>query len=120
MQLSPSNIRITENTPQINDEIEDEVMQDAPASDAENGEQEEVDEEQANDEEDEAAAQDSEPPSKSPTPQPEPIIRKRRLGRPPKVKPPGWDTPDEVERDGSDIGTPIRRRGRGGFGRGGR
>jgi chromatin structure-remodeling complex protein RSC7 len=66
------------------------------------------------------APQDSEPPSEAATPQPEPepVPRKRRLGRPPKIKPPGWDTPDDGDAPAS---TPAKRgRGRGGgFGRGG-
>lgn len=58
--------------------------------------------------------QDSAQPSEanSPEPEPEPIIRKKRLGRPPKIKPPGWD-------EGIEVTTPRRGRGRGGgFGRG--
>lgn len=130
MRKGGANIYGAENTPkvEIDEDPEDEVMQDAPASEAEAGasslqeepEEEEVasgDEEEAEAEED---AQESEVPSKSPTPAPEPIIRRKRLGRPPKIKPPGWDTPDENTGDGSDVGTPARRgRGRGGFGRGG-
>lgn len=52
------------------------------------------------------------------------IPRKRRLGRPPKNKPPGWDVPDEHGDGASDVATPRRRggwRGRGfGGGRWGR
>lgn len=65
-----------------------------------------------------AAAEGSEQASAQNTPEPElePLPRKKRLGRPPKIKPPGWD-------DGADLthGTPAKRgRGRGGgFGRGG-
>lgn len=51
-----------------------------------------------------------------------PITRKRRAGRPPKVRPPDWDGLQELENkdNGSDIGTPRKRggwRGRG-FGSG--
>lgn len=55
--------------------------------------------------------------AKEPTPPPaEPVIRRKRLGRPPKNKPPGWDLGVPVDSDA----TP-RRRGRGGWrGRGGR
>ncbi|KAG9241130.1 chromatin remodelling complex Rsc7/Swp82 subunit-domain-containing protein [Calycina marina] len=48
-----------------------------------------------------------------------PIIRKKRLGRPPKNKPPGWDDGDGPTH--SAAGTPRSRgRGRGGFRGGGR
>ncbi|KAK3319080.1 chromatin remodelling complex Rsc7/Swp82 subunit-domain-containing protein [Apodospora peruviana] len=76
------------------------------------------DDESAAEEEHEASEPDEES-EKAPTPPPEPVIRRRRLGRPPKNRPPDWDSlPLESPRD-SD-GTP-RRRGRGGWrGRGGR
>ncbi len=52
------------------------------------------------------------------------VPRKRRLGRPPKIRPPGWDAPDEHGDGASDVATPRRRggwRGRGfGGGRWGR
>jgi chromatin structure-remodeling complex protein RSC7 len=49
------------------------------------------------------------------SPPPQPVIRRKRLGRPPKNKPPDWDPMITVTED-----TP-RRRGRGGWrGRGGR
>ena len=58
---------------------------------------------------------ESEPSFKEPTPPPQPVIRRKRLGRPPKNKPPDWDPMETVTDD-----TP-RRRGRGGWrGRGGR
>jgi len=107
----------SENTPQINDEAEDELMPDAIPSEA--GSPQDIEEEQVAGDEDATPAQDSEPPSGPSTPQPEPIVRKRRLGRPPKNKPPDWDLPDEGERDGSDMSTPLKRRRGGGFGRGG-
>lgn len=55
--------------------------------------------------------------AKEPTPPPaEPVVRRKRLGRPPKNKPPDWDLGVPVDNDA----TP-RRRGRGGWrGRGGR
>ena len=47
------------------------------------------------------------------------IPRKRRLGRPPKNRPPGWDAPDEHGDGASDVTTPRRRGWRGrGFGGG--
>ncbi|KAK1535868.1 chromatin remodelling complex subunit [Colletotrichum paranaense] len=77
----------------------------------EDGEEEE--EEQANDE-----GEESEPSAKEPTPPAEPVVRRKRLGRPPKNKPPGWDNMITVP--ASEADTP-RRRGRGGWrGRGGR
>ncbi|KAM7216349.1 Chromatin remodelling complex Rsc7/Swp82 subunit domain containing protein [Rhypophila decipiens] len=101
---------------------DDEAMPDAepeaePQAEAEEDDADK-DEESAAEEEHEAS-EDEEEPAKSPSPPPEPVIRRRRLGRPPKNRPPDWDQlPLEPPRD-SD-GTP-RRRGRGGWrGRGGR
>jgi chromatin structure-remodeling complex protein RSC7 len=91
-------------------------MQDAPVSDAASPQDVEEDN---GDEEDGTPARDSEPPSGPTTPAPEPVVRRKRLGRPPKNRPADWDT-QEVERDNSEAGTPAKRgRGRGGFGRGG-
>ncbi|KAK0383353.1 hypothetical protein NLU13_9266 [Sarocladium strictum] len=58
---------------------------------------------------------------KQPTPPPtEPVYRRKRLGRPPKNKPPGWDPMITITKEEHDAMTP-RRRGRGGWrGRGGR
>ncbi|KAL2207446.1 nuclear localization protein [Sarocladium strictum] len=58
---------------------------------------------------------------KAPTPPPsEPVYRRKRLGRPPKNKPPGWDPMITITKEEHDALTP-RRRGRGGWrGRGGR
>ncbi|KAF3766804.1 hypothetical protein M406DRAFT_274228 [Cryphonectria parasitica EP155] len=107
-----------ENTPKTWKELEDddETMQDAEqedetkqdedadASAKEFGAEEDVEEQE------EAIVE------KTPTPPPQPMVRRKRLGRPPKVKPPGWDDGIEVPRD------EVRpRRGRGGWrGRGGR
>ncbi|RDW89069.1 hypothetical protein BP6252_01101 [Coleophoma cylindrospora] len=105
------------NTPQTYDEdLEDEEMQEAPTSDV--GTPQDPEEEDGGDD-DGTPAQESEPPSGPSTPVPEPVKR-RRLGRPPKNKPPGWDDADANDRVASETGTP-RGRGRGrGFGRGGR
>ncbi|KAL5336478.1 chromatin remodelling complex Rsc7/Swp82 subunit-domain-containing protein [Aspergillus crustosus] len=63
----------------------------------------------------ETPAQDFNPPSRPDTPthigpgRPSAIPRKRRIGRPPKNRPPDWDTPA----DGSapiHVGTPVKRR----------
>ncbi|KAK2809590.1 hypothetical protein FQN50_003644 [Emmonsiellopsis sp. PD_5] len=50
------------------------------------------------------------------------IPRKRgRPGRPPKIKPPDWDAPDDAAGEArSDAGTPVKRRGRGRPSAGGR
>ncbi|ESZ91252.1 putative Chromatin structure-remodeling complex subunit rsc7 [Sclerotinia borealis F-4128] len=102
------------NTPQAYDDPEDDPTIDAPPSDAgtipENdeddiGEEEPIDSEA---EEEEVHA----------TPVPDTTIRKKRLGRPPKIKPPGWDLDDGTT---SEAATPSRGRGRGrGFRGGGR
>lgn len=74
--------------------------------------EEQVDTQAENADESEAAegqSEHSEPPQQVP--------RKRRLGRPPKNRPPDWDTPRQDD-DRSDAGTPRRKRGRpagGGF-----
>lgn len=119
---------VTENTPKTWKELEDEdeQMPDAEQDDEqkpdEDGEATEKEESAAEEEADDAEeAEDAEeveeaPEEKSPSPPPQPVIRRKRLGRPPKIKPPGWDDGIEVPRDE----TP-RRRGRGGWrGRGGR
>lgn len=104
------------NTPQAFDDGEDEHMGDAPASDAGSGHDGEDDNA---DEEDGTPAADSDAPSPAASPVPEPVVRKKRLGRPPKNRPADWDK-DDGENPRSDAGTPAKRgRGRGGFGRGG-
>lgn len=56
---------------------------------------------------------------KEPTPPPQPMVRRKRLGRPPKNKPPDWDPMITVPAD--EVRDTPRRRGRGGWrGRGGR
>lgn len=63
-------------------------------------------------------AQEPDPPSQSATPQrgsgrPSVVPRKRRLGRPPKIKPPDWDLPDDGQ-EAPPAAPPVRRgRGRG-------
>ena len=110
-------------------------MVDAPPSDA--ATPKEDDEEQAGDGDDDdegeeaedaaTPARDSDAPSRSATPRRSGrsyslLPRKRRLGRPPKNRPPGSD--DDRNDGGSDAGTPRRRggfRGRGsGYGRWGK
>ncbi|KAK3306806.1 chromatin remodelling complex Rsc7/Swp82 subunit-domain-containing protein [Chaetomium strumarium] len=101
----------------INDE--DEPMPDA-AEPVDEEPKQEAEEEAEKDEESaaEEAQEEDEESAKSPTPPPEPVIRRRRLGRPPKNRPPDWDTLP-IEPPNPDA-TP-RRRGRGGWrGRGGR
>lgn len=109
-----------ENTPKTWKEIEDDDDEQMP--DAEQDEEPKPDEDVEATEKESAAEEEPEeepegvPEDKSPSPPPQPVIRRKRLGRPPKIKPPGWDDGIEVPRDE----TP-RRRGRGGWrGRGGR
>jgi chromatin structure-remodeling complex protein RSC7 len=125
----------TETTPRGFAEAEDEPMRDADAdADAQVSEHEPVAEpdddddddehketkDESGDDEDAGDPPESEAPSvKEPTPPPQPVIRRKRLGRPPKNKPPDWDPMITVPVD-KDGDTP-RRRGRGGWrGRGGR
>ncbi|KAI0172125.1 chromatin remodelling complex Rsc7/Swp82 subunit-domain-containing protein [Hypoxylon sp. FL1284] len=107
-----------ENTPRTVEEMEDEAMPDADALDVE---PQVEPEEQENEESGAEENQDSDGPSaKSPSPPPQPVIRRRRLGRPPKNRPPDWDTLP-IESPQRDPNDPPRRRGRGGWrGRGGR
>jgi len=104
----------------------DEDMADAPGSGASTPREEEdveEDEEVVEDEEEEAGTpnRDSEAPSRPSTPArgQSSIPRKRRLGRPPKNKPPDWDAPDEHGDGASDVATPRRRGGWRGRGFGG-
>lgn len=102
------------NTPQAFDDGEDEQMDDAPISDVGTPE---IDEDHGEGEDGTPAAE-SEVEEGPVTPAPEPVVRKKRLGRPPKNRPADWDTQDAGV--GSESGTPNKRgRGRGGFGRGG-
>lgn len=113
-----------ESTPKHFD-IEDEPMPDAEPNDEVPEQKRQTEQDDEDDEPAEPAAdeedaedkdnEDSEPSFKEPTPPPQPVIRRKRLGRPPKNKPPDWDPMITVTDD-----TP-RRRGRGGWrGRGGR
>ena len=123
-----------ESTPKSFADLDDELMPDAGAADdgseheeppAHDDDDDDDDDEgntmvkggEGKDEADGDAAstmqEDEEP--KEPSPPPQPVIRRKRLGRPPKNKPPDWDPMITVTED-----TP-RRRGRGGWrGRGGR
>jgi chromatin structure-remodeling complex protein RSC7 len=116
-----ANIPSLENTPQNYDDAEDEQMQDVGTSEA--GSPPEIEEDNGEEEEEEeegTPAVESEPASAPTTPVPEPVVRKKRLGRPPKNRPADWDTQDG-DNNNSEAGTPAKRgRGRGsGFGRGG-
>ncbi|KAI0202432.1 hypothetical protein F4808DRAFT_421590 [Astrocystis sublimbata] len=122
-----------ESTPKTFDDIEDDTMPDADADGREpesagagvpsQDQEQENDENEAND--DSAQEQDENPGSeaqsaKSPSPPPEPVIRRRRLGRPPKNRPADWDSLP-IEHPPRDPNETPRRRGRGGWrGRGGR
>ncbi|KAK0722016.1 chromatin remodelling complex Rsc7/Swp82 subunit-domain-containing protein [Lasiosphaeria miniovina] len=117
--------RALESTPKTFEgfDDEDETMADVEQDEAEL-QPEPEDEGEDGEKEDESGAEDEaqdedEESAKSPTPPPEPVIRRRRLGRPPKNRPPDWDSLP-IERPSDADGTP-RRRGRGGWrGRGGR
>lgn len=95
-----------------------------PDVDASDVEERAEPEDQENEEESGVDAEDNQdsdiPSAKSPTPPPAPVVRRRRLGRPPKNRPPDWDTLP-IESPQRDPNDPPRRRGRGGWrGRGGR
>lgn len=99
--------------PDVAQGVEQELVPVQEAEDADKEEESVAEEEEAPEEDDEESA-------KSPTPAPEPVVRRRRLGRPPKNRPPDWDSLP-IERPGGDSDATPRRRGRGGWrGRGGR
>ncbi|KFY00636.1 hypothetical protein O988_03186, partial [Pseudogymnoascus sp. VKM F-3808] len=87
------------NTPQTIEDPEDETMADVPTSEPASPHNQDDDDDPDAEDDGTPAPEDSSPPSEAATPQPEPepepVPRKRRLGRPPKIKPPGWDTPDD-------------------------
>ncbi|KAJ4008148.1 chromatin structure-remodeling complex subunit RSC7 [Fusarium irregulare] len=124
----------SESTPKSFADLDDEPMPDAspsaqvskrhqvPDPDDEKDEdhqpkEESGDEDDAADPDADVAEKDDES-TKEPTPPPQPMVRRKRLGRPPKNRPPDWDNMISVPAD--EANTP-RRRGRGGWrGRGGR
>ncbi|VUC20568.1 unnamed protein product [Clonostachys rosea] len=126
----------TETAPKGFEDIPDEPMPDADANgdaDAQHSEHEEPPEDPADDDDDaddqpKAAGEsgdeaenkdDAESEAKEPSPPPQPVVRRKRLGRPPKNKPPDWDPMITVPAD--EARDTPRRRGRGGWrGRGGR
>ncbi|KAF2432741.1 hypothetical protein EJ08DRAFT_686681, partial [Tothia fuscella] len=69
-----------------------------------------------NEEEDEEEVEQGDTPaadSNQSSPRPVEQIPRKRLGRPPKNRPPGWDTPDKNDDRGSEVGIPgKRKRGR--------
>ncbi|KAI5466690.1 chromatin remodelling complex Rsc7/Swp82 subunit-domain-containing protein [Mariannaea sp. PMI_226] len=118
----------TESTPKTFADLDDEPMPDVdddatanekqaiPEPDDEDDDDHQPKDESGDDEDEEAAEKEDEESVKEPTPPPVPTIRRKRLGRPPKNRPPDWDNMVTVPADE----TP-RRRGRGGWrGRGGR
>ncbi|KAL7824241.1 chromatin remodelling complex Rsc7/Swp82 subunit domain-containing protein [Trichoderma gracile] len=131
----------TGSTPKGYADIEDEPMPDVDAgagagANTADDKDEDVDENEAREEEygddgegadndgdggdgdEEEEHEESEASAKEPTPPPQPVIRRKRLGRPPKNRPPDWDNMVTITKEEAD--TP-RRRGRGGWrGRGGR
>ncbi|GAP82766.1 putative chromatin structure-remodeling complex protein rsc7 protein [Rosellinia necatrix] len=117
-----------ESTPKTFDEIEDEAMPDADASEAEPSsslarpeQEEELEQENEDSSVEQEDNQDFDAHSaKSPSPPPQQVVRRRRLGRPPKNRPPDWDSLP-IEHPPRDPNDPPKRRGRGGWrGRGGR
>ncbi|KAI0020519.1 chromatin remodelling complex Rsc7/Swp82 subunit-domain-containing protein [Xylariomycetidae sp. FL0641] len=109
-----------ESTPRTFEGIEDDAMPDADAFEGEaQPEAGEQDNEESAGEPEENQESDG-PSAKSPSPVPQPVIRRRRLGRPPKNRPPDWDSLP-LELPNRDPNETPRRRGRGGYrGRGGR
>ncbi|KAF2969202.1 hypothetical protein GQX73_g4306 [Xylaria multiplex] len=84
-----------ESTPRTFDEIEDEPMPDADASEGEPQPTADPEPEQENEDspvEHEENQESDVPSPKSPSPPPQQVIRRRRLGRPPKNRPPDWDS----------------------------
>ncbi|KLU84683.1 chromatin structure-remodeling complex protein RSC7 [Magnaporthiopsis poae ATCC 64411] len=96
------------------EEVQDAGQEEGDADKEESAAEEDEDEEQQ-------AGSDGES-AKSPSPVPVTVVRRKRLGRPPKNRPPDWDSTVEASaRDPSDTTPRGGRRGRGGWrGRGGR
>lgn len=96
----------------------DEDMVDVPQSRADTPKEEEEEEEEEAESVAQVSDEEAAPSERSPSPAViQPFPRKKRLGRPPKNRPPDWNA---VEPDNSEGGTPAkRRRGRpSGAGRG--
>lgn len=114
-----------ESTPKSFADLDDEPMPDAdvtndlpPEQDDEKDGDHQEPKEESGDEDEDAGDKEEEESVKEPTPPPVATIRRKRLGRPPKNRPPDWDNMITVP--ASEADTP-RRRGRGGWrGRGGR
>ena len=117
------------------EEVVDEPMPDASAADdkdpehvepegddqdEDDGEHKPTKDESGDEEEDDEQPEEEAEAVKEPTPPPPPnMVRRKRLGRPPKNKPPDWDPMITVPAD--EVRDTPRRRGRGGWrGRGGR
>ncbi|KAK2682809.1 Chromatin-remodelling complex, RSC SWI/SNF subunit Rsc7/Swp82 [Fusarium oxysporum f. sp. vasinfectum] len=120
----------SESTPKSFADLEDEPMPDAgtsplgskrqqvPDPDDEKDEDHQPKEESGDEDDAADAAEKDDESVKEPTPPPQLMVRRKRLGRPPKNRPPDWDNMISVPAD--EANTP-RRRGRGGWrGRGGR
>jgi chromatin structure-remodeling complex protein RSC7 len=75
-----------------------------PAQDEEEEGGEQADTPAADSDAQPAASEQSSPPPV------EQIPRKRRLGRPPKNRPPDWDSPRQDDDRGSEMGTPQKRK----------
>ncbi|KAF1987119.1 nuclear localization protein [Aulographum hederae CBS 113979] len=98
----------------LTDEDEDMLDADGEAAEMADSQGASRNETPHDDDEGTPAQDDDEAPSSPPIVQPFP--RRKRLGRPPKNKPPGWDNTEPIIDDGSE--TPRRKRGRpstGGF-----
>ncbi|KAI6246079.1 Chromatin structure-remodeling complex subunit rsc7 [Erysiphe necator] len=106
------------NTPRVIDDGDDEEMQDVSSSNAVTPMPQEENVEEAEDIK--TPAPESEPASAQTTPVPEPVVRKKKLGRPLKYRPSDSDKING-ENSAQEPGTAGkgRGRGRGGFGRGG-
>lgn len=117
-------------TAQLDDEdddpehVEEEAQDDDDGTDGEHkeededGDEEHVEEKEEEDEQEEAEPAVPEIP-KERSPPPAGMVRRKRLGRPPKNKPPGWDPMMLVPAD--EVRDTPKKRGRGGYrGRGGR
>ncbi|KAF2398509.1 hypothetical protein EJ06DRAFT_532246 [Trichodelitschia bisporula] len=91
-------------TPVVN--VSDEEMQDVDASRTASPQHTEDAPEDVGDDSDDA---EQNIPSEHSSPPVIPIPRKRRLGRPPKNRPPDWDSP-RPDNEQSEGGTPVKRR----------
>ncbi|KAK2749298.1 hypothetical protein FQN55_003623 [Onygenales sp. PD_40] len=140
-EMPDADMPSTPNDPDVEEKKEEEEEEDEaaatpaetePQAEQQTEHQEEKQEEQQAEQQEEQQAEEVSTPAQESESRPDTpvrtggrvsaIPRKRgRIGRPPKIKPPDWDAPDDAAGEArSDVSTPVKRRGRGRPSAGGR